>query len=412
MRAFADGYYKSLKAMYDYLGVSYRPQRFLFNFLETTRKASGRGVGNASTYFTHASNYHRSPPFPPSTGTTIAHFVHIAYLLVCYVWFTLCCFYVPPRTSSNGVPETVDEYFKRIRIPEYFVAYFVLPMMSSVATCSHQSFLASPASDLTSYKRKTHGMQHYVVTNGVKEVQDKLAKGIACELSASVLAVNLLHPGVQLSWRRTRGAVEGILQDSVFDRVILAVPPDVVGRIFKPLSVEMANIPTVQVESIAHNDWNVYAWASGKQEDLRLSTSSLYLRTSTADDYYTEATHVHQSGTIVTTSPLDTIDPALVLRSSRFTRVLRTVKSSQSVNDMFRVTRNRVNDVAKTRSSHWQNGDEDVWLVGSWCWDGMVLLEGCIVSAMRVADAFGVDVPWRLPAREPRECDSCIYSLG
>jgi hypothetical protein len=25
----------------------------------------------------------------------------------------------------------------------------------------------------------------------------------------------------------------------------------------------------------------------------------------------------------------------------------------------------------------------------------MVLLEGCVVSATRVADAFGVDVPWR-----------------
>jgi hypothetical protein len=43
----------------------------------------------------------------------------------------------------------------------------------------------------------------------------------------------------------------------------------------------------------------------------------------------------------------------------------------------------------------WRSGDDNVYLVGGWCWDGMVLLEGCVVSAMRVADALGVEVPWR-----------------
>ncbi|KAH0602386.1 uncharacterized protein H6S33_008725 [Morchella sextelata] len=39
----------------------------------------------------------------------------------------------------------------------------------------------------------------------------------------------------------------------------------------------------------------------------------------------------------------------------------------------------------------WQGG---VWVVGGWAWDGMVLLEGCVVSAMRVARDFGVEVEW------------------
>jgi hypothetical protein len=43
----------------------------------------------------------------------------------------------------------------------------------------------------------------------------------------------------------------------------------------------------------------------------------------------------------------------------------------------------------------WRNGDDNVYLVGGWRWDGMVLLEGCVVSAMRIADALGIDVPWR-----------------
>jgi hypothetical protein len=56
----------------------------------------------------------------------------------------------------------------------------------------------------------------------------------------------------------------------------------------------------------------------------------------------------------------------------------------------------RVNPRSNTKDSAngWKNGDGNVYLVGGWCWDGMVMLEGCIVSAIRVADALGVDVPW------------------
>lgn len=32
----------------------------------------------------------------------------------------------------------------------------------------------------------------------------------------------------------------------------------------------------------------------------------------------------------------------------------------------------------------WVNGDEGVWLMGVWCWDGMVLFEGCVVFVMRI----------------------------
>lgn len=51
-------------------------------------------------------------------------------------------------------------------------------------------------------------------------------------------------------------------------------------------------------------------------------------------------------------------------------------------------------DNGEKKEFSWRNGDGNVWLVGAWCWDGMVLLEGCVVSAMRVADDLGVEVPW------------------
>ena len=97
----------------------------------------------------------------------------------------------------------------------------------------------------------------------------------------------------------------------------------------------------------------------------------------------------------MTTCPFnDTSSAQNVLKSASFYRGLRTPRSRRVVNDMFadRTTNFRAVD---EKQSTWRNGDDNVWVVGGWCWDGMVLLEGCVISAMRVAGSLGVDVPWR-----------------
>jgi hypothetical protein len=55
-------------------------------------------------------------------------------------------------------------------------------------------------------------------------------------------------------------------------------------------------------------------------------------------------------------------------------------------------TSNKKNEDDKALA--WVNGQDNIWISGAWCWDGMVLLEGCIVSAMKVAQDFGVAIPW------------------
>jgi len=78
------------------------------------------------------------------------------------------------------------------------------------------------------------------------------------------------------------------------------------------------------------------------------------------------------------------------LHSATFTRVLRTPESRDIVNTIFDCRKSASLPQSKT----WMSGDGGIWLVGGWCWDGMVLLEGCISSAMRVADSLEVDIPW------------------
>jgi hypothetical protein len=97
---------------------------------------------------------------------------------------------------------------------------------------------------------------------------------------------------------------------------------------------------------------------------------------------------------LITTYPLDTsIDDSKILHRARFTRVLRSIRSREVVNSIFAPRSESKNE--RQSQDGWKNGDGGVYLVGGWCWDGMVMLEGCIVSAIRVADALGVDVPWR-----------------
>lgn len=190
-----------------------------------------------------------------------------------------------------------------------------------------------------------------------------------------------------LSWQKVASREQG-QRSEVFDRVVLAVTPDVVGKIFEPLQYHMGQIPTMRVQSVVHNDRSTL----GSEQSLQDAAAQLIYLRSTSGIHRTESLHVQPSGAIVTTCPFSPINPSLIIESAEFTRVLRSPRSKLVVDSIFGAgTPTGVEDKALPS---WRNGDNNVWLVGGWCWDGMVLLERCIVSALRVAKAFDVEVPW------------------
>jgi hypothetical protein len=380
MRAFAGGFYNNLKLLYDHLGVPYHSQPFLFQFAGAQKSPSNQN----NSYFVHASNLHQRAPRPSAVGT-IPYLLEVLYLVACYGWFSLCCFLAKPYAG-----ETLRQYLERTRTPKRFVTYYILPLISSVTTCPHEALLNFPASDVTEYKRRTNGAPHYTVSGGVNTVQDRLVRGIEYELGAIVKAVEPQEKGVKLSWEKNGGE----LHTEYFDRIILAVAPDVVGRIFEPLQYHMARMPTVLVESVVHKDHGVLEEEASIQAAANKHGAQLIcLRTSTDSMTKSESHHIQPCGAIVTTCPYNQLDPALVLQSAKFTRVLRSPQSQRIVNAIFAIGQEVYSDDKSV--PQWRNGDGNVWLVGGWCWDGMVLLEGCVVSAMRMANDFGVEVPWQ-----------------
>lgn len=389
MRAFAGGYYSSLKQMYDFLGIAYHSQPFLFEFAKAAQEpTTEHGDIRDTSYFVHSSNLHQLPLPRPNGVGVVTHWIEIIYLIICYLWFSLCCFFVAPRGGPTRDSETLEEYLRRIRLPSYFACYYLLPLISSVTTCPHQSLLGFPASDLIDYKRKTHMMPHYTVSNGVKTVQDKLIHGINYELSAAILAVQARGDQLAVSWKKLDQEKDEVRKE-VFDKVVLAVAPNVVGAIYEPLRHYMEKIPTTLVESVVRKD-------SSPVENMKElggdNAQLIRLRTFNGGANQTESFHVQPCGATVITCPRTPIDPTSILHSAKFTRVLRSPESKRLVNAIF-----DTHDVFESEKARplWKNGDDNVWIAGGWCWDGMVLLEGCVVSAMRVAHDFGVEVPWR-----------------
>ncbi|EFQ99345.1 hypothetical protein MGYG_02358 [Nannizzia gypsea CBS 118893] len=417
MRVFDDGYYKYMTLMYKHLGIECDPLKFLFSYSFISKAQPSPSTEHApdqaqeelaqpKVSFLYSSNNHRLPPLRPGGQSFFSWLSELIYVAFFFGWFILACFWIDARkTKAAGQDdqiETMEEYFNRVRLPRHFVYRYILPPFATLSTCNHAEMLSFPANDIVQYVRRTHRAPHYLVREGTQVVEDTLSKGLNVRLGARVTSVRPAGSSVLVCWESTSSASE-LAGEKIppmsscqrkFDRVILAVPPNVVGTIFEPLREETSLLPTRSVESLIHTDAstlpNIFSEPVKAQTTSKEEVELGHFR-STVES--TESIHEHPSSYIITTCPILPIDPSKVMRRSYFTRTLRTPQSRAIVNRIF--DKSATSDgQAVDKPAGWRNGDGNVFLVGSWCWDGMVLLEGCVVSAMRAAEDFGVKVPW------------------
>ncbi|KAM0250832.1 hypothetical protein ACHAP5_002049 [Fusarium lateritium] len=408
MRASAEGYYHHLMRMYEHLQIPLHPVKFLFDFAKAIPAADGTIPQSSEneSYFIHASNLHQTPPPWPGKRSVIAHLTEILYLIVCQFWFTLACFLVAPlEVTASGYSESVGEYLERTRLPRRYRSHYLLPLLSGVATCTHEELLRFPASDVVNYKKLSHGKQHYAVCGGVSQVQNRLTKGLDdVKLSSRVLETVPQEDGtVVVRWQSLADA-SGRIQEQVFDRVVLSVSPDVAGQIFNPLRSTLEKLPTRRVESSvlkpAHSGIKLVKDEEGQSLACMhhsagaSSAQTMTLRTLFSDtgSSRTEALHAMPCGVVVSTCPLREEAQSQVLKKAQFIRTFRSTESQALVQRLMGGTSDKKSEDDKALA--WVNGQDNIWISGAWCWDGLVLLEGCIVSAMRVAEDFGVAIPW------------------
>jgi hypothetical protein len=264
--------------------------------------------------------------------------------------------------------------------------------MSSVTTCPHGALLDFPAIDIIEYEKKTFRQPHYTIVGGVRTIQRNLAKGQNIRFLSTVTTVQNVGAKTRVSWKDEK---TGYPISALYDLVIMAVTPNVVGSIYLPLRSAMAAVPTMQVPTVVHFDStrlkSCHQSVQGRVHSDRNGQTSQPIHMY-SDRTATESTHEFSSSVFITTSPIVSINPDKILHSVTFTRVLRTPESRELLRQIFGEHEN--DSSTEIAMKCWRNGDENVWLVGGWCWDGMVMLEGCILSSMRVAKSVGVDIPW------------------
>lgn len=404
--------------MYDHLGVPFQRIQLIWVFAKVSA-ATQSHVPSAEaaetmpgSYFVYGKRLHELLLISPHFWLkgSLQNVLLTFYLALCHAWFFVACFFFPPRmiqpesyldvkisAKNSKNCESFRQYLDRIWLPQRYVLYYLLPILSIICSCSHAEMLDFPASDVTSFMKGSFLRKTYVAQGGINRVQAKLAGGIQdVRLQTRVTKVERVDGGVLIRYESTQDG-ERSSSEQLFDRVVLAVSPNVAAAIFNPSKPLLNVIPTVPVTStvlaspntkvsLVHENTHV---PTGECSYRRGEAQIMAFRTTFSESVVqTESLHYLSGGLVVRTSPTGRVSEVKgTLDTSRFTRTLRTTESRSMVQKVMETN-------GAGSSNEWVNGKDNVWIVGSWCWDGMVLLEGCVVSAMRVAKDLGVAVPW------------------
>lgn len=335
MRSFAGGYYRELRRLCHDLHVPLKRTFYAYNF------ASPKGI-DFRLYGKGGLN-----------GFWGRGLWHTFVVALAYIYFSILAliftFLYPCPDQSIG------EFCHSFRIPLSFVKLLCITF-SAVTGTSHTQAMTLPASDVLSYKARTMFRPHYVMRWGIASLCRKLLReNITVHLNEGAVFVT---SGVLTT---QKGDVR---KSEAFDHIIMATPPACASHIIDDIECVklLTQIPTQLLQVLTHTS----------RHPQLMTTSPLGINFMSYEDH-TVSTQAITNELCQTSSGLGLdlpIRPDDVIAKSVFIRTLRNGPS--------RSVTKRIQAV---------NGRGGVWFVGSWVWDGLVLLEGCAVSALKVAEA-------------------------
>lgn len=253
MRVFSGQYYANLFKLVSKFNVPAKPRQFLFVF---TRD------GQKRPYFIHASNRHRVPPLPMPNAGLIDRVKYYALMLIvaaCYAIFTMGVYWYPPKVSKTGKAsetDTIEQYCNRLHLPDFFLNDYLVPLFSSVATCSHEDFRNFPAVYITDYKKHTAGNDHNSVTT-MQAVQSQLvSNGLPIKLRHPVKKLESLSDG---SVRLTYIDLDNNSTEytEVFSKVVTATSSHALASLYEPARPMASQLPICEAEVVVHTDYKI-----------------------------------------------------------------------------------------------------------------------------------------------------------
>lgn len=435
MRSFTPGYYPHLSYLLRRLNLPTSPQYYTFSF--------PTGLKFTSNLRSIRTTFSRSTI--TRLGGLRPFLVELFFTFLAYLYFTFLLLALRFPLLSPFIPtpyhdESLATYTARIRLPSAFTQSYLLPLIAAMASADPSTVASLPAIDVVKYRLTTLGTGHVTVSGGIGQLQTallnsitrlgngKLRTGRRVE-SVESYPTTAGKTALRVRWRRVSewgtAPPNSDVEKESFDIVIFAVPPNVVARLWTPAKrLEAVPVWPVIVEVV---DWERReAERRGRSSKSQHGNHKSRLEGVEPEDTISlelngSATHWAGDAVAVITRPdrgADTppMSPggyrtAGIVATRRFLRVGRTPESRKLVNEVLGMDRatvkggwglGRMFPTVKGPGSWWgkrfeeveggegegvwRQGGEGVYITGGWCWDGMVLLEGCVVSAERVVE--------------------------
>lgn len=380
MRTFRGAYYSNLFQVLDHIGIDTCIHRFEYVYRADQKR-----------YFRFFSNFHK---VFPCLSNGILQNVYISFL---YVWWLIVIFLIPPQIIAPGtnvtVTETLEEYTHRVWVSEKFLDWYLLPLFSSVATCSHSDLRRFPAAYVTDYIKGTFRSQHRTVMD-MSSLERQLTGAAKQRLQSEVVSVSSQKNKVIIDYCRFQNST---IMKEEFNYAILATSPTVTSQIHKASSFITGQLQSRSVQvSVFPQQPKLLSLIQQRQ-----SSELLILDTSETQDMdrLTRSTHLHPSGVSVTVAAVlshneETQGEDLPLHSVRLWRPLPTPDSHRLLLSVF--TKDH-----RLSNKGWENGDENIYLAGGYASAGLPLLEACVRSGLEAAEAIGALLPFHLARKTP-----------
>ncbi|KAG0165627.1 hypothetical protein DFQ30_008202 [Apophysomyces sp. BC1015] len=454
MRSFMSGYYSNLVQLYKHLDIPAKPAKFSFGWYRIHSDKPTCDVPldqiasctSNRSYMTYSGSRTVGRLGQPAlTSTSISDYVaalvrffwQIMIVSMSYTWLMILALWMHYRghlrNPSHSVANmTLGTWFQKHHIHPYFVHQIFVPLFAAVCTNSWQSMLDYPAADILEYMAVGLFQESYVVACGVQEVVQKLSAPLKhVHLGTTIVSIRPINnsgiPGPRLALRDS--------QDQVFevDHVIFATQGNQAMRILQEcydhldpndanhqqlvhdIGRQIAMLKPFRYDSsvvINHTDTRLLPRNQQDWQILNLGMIDTsvqpgksrlivpYPHDTTMTTHILNMTHAtdNQCLYLQTTNPCIPPDPKHIISVSHFERATVTIESKKMVHKY--LFEPLGNDVNETKIGPCQ-GSSGFWFVGSYCWKGIPLLEGCVASAQKVVtegiaalEGVELEIPW------------------
>ncbi|KAI9262763.1 hypothetical protein BY458DRAFT_514933 [Sporodiniella umbellata] len=427
MRSFMSGYYSHLLKLYEHLKIPAKKAKFSFGWymirqgVRTTEAASEQasftrnepyltysGVKtmnclNRTQYSKSQSGWEQLESFMSSLWTSwIVIFSYFQILLISLYMHHRGHLKNPHHSISHL---TLADFFAHYHIHSYFAHKVFIPLFAAVCTNSYQSMLEYPASDVLEYLALGFHGESYVAGCGVQQVVERLSQPLDhVHLETQIVRLEKLQHGYRIT--------DDHEQTYVVDHLVFATQGNQAAQLLQPLGTANEQLSLLEnfvydpALVINHTDTRLLPSDPADWKVLNLAMKDRAVK-STASQWIvphetTMTTHIlNMSHPIAkdciymqTTNPCLSVDPKKVLSVAWFERATVTLKSKQALAGLFQST-----ESGYTLGP--SQGLDGIWFVGSYCWKGIPLLEGCVASAEYVvtqgiaaSEGISLHVPW------------------